>query len=107
MLPGSAFPIVSTDLTGRTVLVRGANTGLVYAAVLKFLRINPARLVPAVRDVSKGPEAAQWPADDLVTGWRRPSTCGSAIPRALQVRCRLRRWVVGSPWLVFRIQGKL
>ena len=65
ILPGSALPKVSTDLTGRTVLVTGANTGLGYAAALKFLRMNPARLVLAVRDVSKGLEAARKLTDDL------------------------------------------
>ena len=67
MLPGSALPKVSTDLTGRTVLVTGANTGLGYAAALKFLRMNPTRLVLAVRDVSKGLAAARRLAEDLAT----------------------------------------
>ena len=68
IVPGSALPKVSTDLTGRTVLVTGANTGLGYAAALKFLRMNPARLVLAVRDVSKGLEAARRLTDDLGAG---------------------------------------
>jgi retinol dehydrogenase 12 len=68
MLPGSALPIVTTNLTGRTVLITGANTGLGYAAALKFLRMNPARLVLAVRDVSKGLEAVRRLADELGTG---------------------------------------
>ena len=65
IVPGSTLPKVTTDLTGRTVLVTGANTGLGYAAALKFLRMNPARLVLAVRDVSKGLEAARRLTDDL------------------------------------------
>src|SRR5258706_6526393 len=65
MVPGSALPKVSTDLTGRTILVTGANTGLGYAAALKFQRMNPARLVLAVRDISKGLSAARQLADDL------------------------------------------
>jgi retinol dehydrogenase-12 len=68
MVPGSALPIVSTDLTGRTILVTGANTGLGYAAALKFLRMNPARLILAVRAVSKGLEAVRRLADDLGAG---------------------------------------
>jgi len=79
-LPGSALPKVSTDLTGRTVLVTGANTGLGYAAALKFLRMNPARLVLAVRDVSKGLVAARKLADDLSADAGAGDGDGAPIP---------------------------
>ncbi|KAF8182976.1 hypothetical protein K438DRAFT_1495462, partial [Mycena galopus ATCC 62051] len=46
------------DLTGRTYLVTGSNTGLGLALAIHLARLNPARIILAVRDLGKG-EAAR------------------------------------------------
>ncbi|KAF7356361.1 Carnitine acetyl transferase [Mycena venus] len=46
------------DLTGRTYLVTGSNTGLGLALAIHLARLNPAQLILAVRDLKKG-EAAK------------------------------------------------
>ncbi|KAJ7639523.1 hypothetical protein FB45DRAFT_828417 [Roridomyces roridus] len=53
------FPPVEADLTGCTYLVTGSNTGLGLAAAVHLARLNPARLVLAVRDLSKGVKAKE------------------------------------------------
>jgi NAD(P)-dependent dehydrogenase (short-subunit alcohol dehydrogenase family) len=52
------LPVPDSDLTGRTFLVTGSNTGLGFAAAVHLARLNPARLILAVRDITKG-EAAK------------------------------------------------
>ncbi|KAK7025047.1 hypothetical protein R3P38DRAFT_2952500 [Favolaschia claudopus] len=46
------------DLTGRTYLVTGCNTGVGLAVAVHLARLNPALLILAVRDLTKG-EAAK------------------------------------------------
>ncbi|KAJ6519145.1 hypothetical protein C8R45DRAFT_950363 [Mycena sanguinolenta] len=56
-LPDQFFakiPTTHTDLTGRTYLVTGSNTGLGLATAIHLARINPACLILAVRDLKKG-----------------------------------------------------
>ncbi|KAJ7639553.1 hypothetical protein FB45DRAFT_1135210 [Roridomyces roridus] len=53
------FPPVKADLTGRTYLITGSNTGLGLAAVVHLARLNPARLILAVRDLNKGAKAKE------------------------------------------------
>ncbi|VDB90987.1 unnamed protein product [Peniophora sp. CBMAI 1063] len=50
-------PVATADLTGKTVMVVGANIGLGFEATKHFARMNPARLILACRSQAKG-EAA-------------------------------------------------
>ncbi|KAF7369525.1 WW domain-containing oxidoreductase [Mycena venus] len=50
-------PVLKVDLTGKTVLVLGANTGLGFEATKHFATNNPARLILACRSQSKGQAA--------------------------------------------------
>ncbi|KAJ6581881.1 hypothetical protein B0H19DRAFT_983986 [Mycena capillaripes] len=47
------------DLTGRTFLVTGSNTGLGLALAIHLARLNPAQLILAVRDLKKGDAAKE------------------------------------------------
>ncbi|PVF95996.1 NAD(P)-binding protein [Serendipita vermifera] len=51
------LPETSRDLSGRTVIVTGANVGVGLEAARFFYNMSPARLVIAVRSISKGEEA--------------------------------------------------
>jgi retinol dehydrogenase-12 len=53
------LPLAHKDLTGRTVIVTGANVGLGLETARYFYGMNPARLILAVRDISKGETAKQ------------------------------------------------
>ena len=50
-------------LTGRTVIITGANIGLGYETAIHLGRLEPERLILAVRDVAKGERAAAEIAD--------------------------------------------
>ncbi|KAJ7663868.1 hypothetical protein DFH06DRAFT_1188700 [Mycena polygramma] len=52
-------PVVKVDLTGKTVIVLGANTGLGFEATKHFATMNPARLILACRSQSKGQAAVE------------------------------------------------
>ncbi|KAH5139448.1 hypothetical protein HBI56_226380 [Parastagonospora nodorum] len=56
----SRVPEISTrtELSGKTVLVTGANVGLGFESVRNFLRLRPSLVVMGVRSVNKGEEAA-------------------------------------------------
>ncbi|KAG5731867.1 WW domain-containing oxidoreductase [Termitomyces sp. T112] len=56
-------PVEVADLTGKTVMVIGANVGLGFEATRHFARMNPARLILGCRSQSKGKAARkkiQW-----------------------------------------------
>jgi retinol dehydrogenase 12 len=50
-------PVVKADLTGKTVVVVGANVGLGFEASKHFATMNPERLILACRDQGKGDAA--------------------------------------------------
>jgi len=56
---GKVPPLVTADLTGKTVMVVGANTGLGFEASKHFARMNPTRLVLACRSPSRGEAAVE------------------------------------------------
>jgi NAD(P)-dependent dehydrogenase (short-subunit alcohol dehydrogenase family) len=51
-------PVAATDLSGQTVIVVGANTGLGFEATKHLARMNPGRLILACRNKEKGAAAA-------------------------------------------------
>lgn len=59
-------PPLPSDLTleGKTIIITGANAGLGYAVAREVLLLKAARLVLAVRNVSKGEKAKQDLIDD-------------------------------------------
>ncbi|KAJ7758547.1 hypothetical protein DFH07DRAFT_1024555 [Mycena maculata] len=52
-------PVVKQDLTGKTVMVVGANAGLGFEATKHFATMNPGRLILACRSQSKGQAALE------------------------------------------------
>ncbi|KAJ7111996.1 short-chain dehydrogenase [Mycena epipterygia] len=52
-------PLVKADLTGKTVVVLGANTGLGFEATKHFATMNPGRLILACRSETKGQAAVE------------------------------------------------
>ena len=50
-------PLVTEDLTGKIVLVTGANIGLGFEAAKHFASMNPERLIIACRSEEKGKQA--------------------------------------------------
>ena len=52
-------PVARADLTGKTVMVIGANIGLGFEATKHFARMKPARLILACRSEAKAKAAIQ------------------------------------------------
>ncbi|KAK0497300.1 hypothetical protein EDD18DRAFT_1309114 [Armillaria luteobubalina] len=52
-------PVVKIDLSGKTVIVVGANTGLGFQATKHFATMNPGRLILACRSEERGQAALE------------------------------------------------
>lgn len=53
------MPLVTEDLSGRLVLITGANVGLGFEAAKHFASMNPERLIIACRSEAKGKQAVK------------------------------------------------
>ncbi|KAJ3890061.1 hypothetical protein GG344DRAFT_78194 [Lentinula edodes] len=65
-------PVLQADLTGKVVLVTGANTGLGFEAARHFARMNPQKLILACRSEEKGNQAVRKIERD--TGYTKAET---------------------------------
>ncbi|KAJ7731222.1 hypothetical protein B0H16DRAFT_1329416 [Mycena metata] len=52
-------PVLKVDLTGKTVIVLGANTGIGFEATKHFASMDPGRLILACRSESRGKAALE------------------------------------------------
>jgi len=52
-------PLVRADLTGKVVIITGANTGLGFEASKHVATMNPGKLIMTARDEAKGNKAVQ------------------------------------------------
>ena len=52
-------PLVTEDLTGKVVLITGANIGLGFEAAKHFASMNPERLIIACRSEARGKQAVK------------------------------------------------
>ncbi|KAK0434089.1 hypothetical protein EV421DRAFT_2088095 [Armillaria borealis] len=66
---GPVPTVVTADLSGKTLVLIGANAGLGFEAAKHFARMNPARLVLTARDEAKGKQALAQIQDD--TGYSK------------------------------------
>lgn len=68
------LPYPTKKFTGQTVIVTGSNVGLGLEAARHFVRLDAAKVIIAVRAISKGEEAARSIAEstgrpDIVDVW--------------------------------------
>ena len=52
-------PVLKGDLTGKTVMVTGANSGIGFEAAKHFASMNPKKLVLGCRSETKGKQAVE------------------------------------------------
>jgi len=67
----NVYPVVHVDLTGKTVVVVGANVGLGFEAAKHFASMNPKRLVLGCRSQEKGQAAVQGKSGHITRGFLR------------------------------------
>lgn len=69
-------PYPTHDFSGQTVIVTGSNTGLGFEAARHFARLNCAKLILAVRTISKGEKAKE----SILESTKRTSDCIEVWP---------------------------
>ncbi|EXJ53971.1 hypothetical protein A1O7_09308 [Cladophialophora yegresii CBS 114405] len=69
----STPPMPQTDLTGRSILVTGANTGLGLDAARLLARMNCTTIVLACRSLAKGEKAKEAVLQSLPNGHKQPT----------------------------------
>jgi retinol dehydrogenase 12 len=69
-------PYPTHDFTGQTVIVTGSNVGLGLEAARHFARLNCAKLILAVRTISKGEKAKE----SILSSTKRTSDCIEVWP---------------------------
>ncbi|KAJ3780032.1 hypothetical protein GGU11DRAFT_779093 [Lentinula aff. detonsa] len=70
-------PVVKSDLTGKIVMITGANSGIGFEAAKHFAIMNPARLIVVCRTVAKAQDSIQ--KIEAETGYK------NAQPMALEL----------------------
>ena len=84
-------PVLNADLTGKTVIVIGANTGLGFETAKHLATMNPARLVLGCRSKERG-EAALQRKDSFLLFPRRSSTVTGLVETTQYTRAEL--WLI-------------
>src|SRR5256885_745444 len=69
-------PYPAADFSGQTVIVTGSNVGLGLEAARHFARLNCAKLILAVRTVSKGEKAKE----SILSSTKRTADCIEVWP---------------------------
>lgn len=69
-------PYPTYDASGQTVIITGSNTGLGFEAARHFARLNCAKLILAVRTISKGEKARE----SILETTKRTSNCIEVWP---------------------------
>lgn len=59
-------PLVTTDLSGKIVMITGSNTGIGFEAARHFASMNPERLILACRNEIRGKKAVEGKLHDAV-----------------------------------------
>lgn len=79
-------PVIHAELTGKTVVVIGANAGIGFEATKHFASMNPGRLILACRNQTKGQIAVD-------STWYYIDTSPFSSER---VRIEGRNWILDS-----------
>jgi retinol dehydrogenase-12 len=79
-----SFPYPTTKFTGKSIIVTGSNVGLGLEAARHFVRLNAGKVILAVRNASKGEDAARSITEstgrhDVVEVWELDLACRDSV----------------------------